>query len=80
MKEVAISECKAKCLAVLEQFQKTGRPIRITRHEKPVADVISPALRMHRIAWIGSMKDSMEINGDIIAPANDEKEWEVLHE
>jgi len=31
-------------------------------------------------AWIGSMKDSMEIVGDIISPANEEEEWEALRD
>ena len=30
MKEVAISEFKAKCLGMLEEVRKTGKPIRVT--------------------------------------------------
>jgi prevent-host-death family protein len=80
MEEVSISEFKAKCLALLEQVNKTKKPLRITRHGKPVAEVIPPAPIVDRAAWIGSMKDSMEILGDIISPANDEDEWEVLRD
>lgn len=77
MKEVAISEFKAKCLALLEQVRKTRQPIRVTRHGKPVAEIVPPSPAMDRSAWIGSMKDSIVIKGDIISPANDEDEWEV---
>jgi prevent-host-death family protein len=80
MQEIAISEFKAKCLSILEQVEKTKLPIRITRHGKPVAEVIPSKPVMDRAAWIGSMKDSMEILGDIIAPASDEDEWEVLRD
>jgi prevent-host-death family protein len=80
MEEISISEFKAKCLALLEQVNKTKKPLRITRHGKPVAEVIPPAPIVDRAAWIGSMKDSMEIVGDIISPANDEDEWEVLRD
>ncbi|MGB2622983.1 MAG: type II toxin-antitoxin system Phd/YefM family antitoxin [Candidatus Acidiferrum sp.] len=80
MQEIAISEFKAKCLAILERVEKTKEPIRITRHGKPVAEVIPSKPVMDRAAWIGSMKDSMEILGDIIAPASDEDEWEVLRD
>ncbi len=80
MEEVPISIFKAKCLALLEQVNKTKKPLRITRHGKPVAEVIPPAPVVDRAAWIGSMKDSMEILGDIISPANDEDEWEVLRD
>jgi prevent-host-death family protein len=79
MKEVAISEFKAKCLALLDQVQKTKTPIRVTRFGKPVADV-TPAAPAHTSDWIGSMKNEIEILGDIIAPASDEDEWEVLRD
>jgi prevent-host-death family protein len=80
MTEVSISEFKAKCLALLELVRRTRQPIRITRHGKPVAEVVPPSPLLDRAAWIGSMKDSMEIVGDIISPANDEEEWEVLRD
>jgi prevent-host-death family protein len=80
MREVAISEFKAKCLALLEQVRLTKKPIRVTRFGKPVAEVVPPQSVQGREAWIGSMKDSMEIVGDIISPANDEGEWEVLQD
>jgi len=69
---------KAKCLAVLERVQKTKRPICITRHGKPLAEVIPPSSVQERSAWIGSMKGSVEIIGDIISPGNEEREWEIL--
>jgi prevent-host-death family protein len=80
VKEVAISEFKAKCLALLEQVRKTRQPIRVTRHGKPVAEIIPPSPVQDRSAWIGSMKGKMEILGDIISPAADEDEWEVLRD
>jgi prevent-host-death family protein len=80
MDEMAISEFKAKCLAVLERVRKTKRPICITRHGKPVAEVIPPSSIQERSTWIGSMKDSVEIIGDIVSPANEESEWEVLQD
>jgi prevent-host-death family protein len=79
MIEVAISEFKAKCLALLEQVRRTRQPIRITRHGKPVAEVVPPTALQDRASWIGSMKDT-KIIGDIISPANDEDEWEVLRD
>jgi prevent-host-death family protein len=78
MKEVAISEFKAKCLALLDQVQKTKQPILVTRRGKPVAEVSAPKPTENR-DWIGSMKD-MKILGDIISPASDEDDWEVLRD
>ncbi len=80
MKQVAISEFKAKCLALLEQVRRTRKPIRITRHGKIVAEVIPPTAVLDRAAWINSMKDTIEITGDIVSPASDENEWEALRD
>jgi prevent-host-death family protein len=80
MEEIAISEFKAKCLAILEQVRLTKTPIRVTRFGKPVAEIVPPTAVMDRAKWMGSMKDSMEILGDIISPANDQDEWECLRD
>jgi prevent-host-death family protein len=77
MQEIAISEFKAKCLAVLERVRSTKKPIRVTRFGKPVAEVVPPTAVEARSSWIGSMKNSMRITGDIVSPATDEDEWEV---
>jgi len=80
MQEIAISEFKAKCLALLEQVAKTKQPLRITRFGKPIAEVIPPTSVEDRDKWIGSMRDSMQILGDIVSPANEEDDWEVLRD
>ena len=76
MIEVPISEFKAKCLALLQQVRVTREPIRVTRHGKPVAEIVPPTPTVDRSKWIGSLKDSM-ILGDIISPATDKDEWEA---
>ncbi len=78
MEEVAISEFKARCLALLERVRKTKKPIRITRHGKPVADVIPPAVARDESDWLGSMADTMELVGDIVSPVIEDSDWEVL--
>jgi prevent-host-death family protein len=81
MEEIAISEFKAKCLAILERVEKTKESIRITRHGKPVADVVpSAAVVMDRSAWIGSMRGKIEILGDIVSPVIDLDEIEALRD
>jgi prevent-host-death family protein len=79
MKEVAISEFKAKCLALLQQVQKTKKPIRVTRFGKPVAEIVPPSAAAPT-DWLGSMKDTVDIVGDIVSPANEENEWQVLRD
>jgi prevent-host-death family protein len=78
MEEVSISEFKARCLALLEQVNKTKKPLRVTRHGKPIAEVVPPTTVADRTALMGSMRGKIEILGDIVSPAADEDEWEVL--
>jgi prevent-host-death family protein len=80
MIEVPISEFKAKCLALLEEVRTTRQHIRITRHGKPIAEVIPPGAVMSRAEWLDSMKGSIKITGDIVSPANEEEEWEALRD
>jgi prevent-host-death family protein len=80
MKQVAISEFKAKCLSLCEQVQKTKKPLRITRFGKPVADLVPTPPEADQAHWFGSMKGRIEILGDIISPASNEDEWEVLRD
>lgn len=80
MKEIAISEFKAKCLAILDEVSKTKKPIRIVRRGKAIAEVIPPTVQNERKNWLGFMKGTMEIVGDIMSPATDPSEWEVLRD
>jgi prevent-host-death family protein len=79
MKEVAISEFKAKCLAIVDEVQKTKHPIRITKFGKPVAELVPVAPKLPKDLF-GFMKGKMDIVGDIISPASDPDDWEVLRD
>ncbi len=79
MHEVAISEFKAKCLALLDQVQKTKKPLLITRFGKPVAEVV-PVPPEAPEDWLGSMAGTAEIVGDIVAPVIDASDIEALRE
>jgi len=39
---ITISQFKATCLAVLDNVKRTGRPILVTRHGKPIAIIDPP--------------------------------------
>ena len=80
MEEIAISEFKAKCAAVLDRVSKTKQPVRITRHGKPVADVVPAPQVMDRAAWIGSLKGTIKILGDIVSPVIDLDDIEALRD
>jgi len=61
-------------------MRKTKKAIHINRHRKPVEKVAPPSEVEDRAALIGSMKDKMKILGDIISPASDTNEWEVIRD
>jgi prevent-host-death family protein len=80
MIEVSISEFKAKCLALLEQVRRTHEPIRVTRHGKPIAEVVPSNPVVDRAQWLKSIRGTTTIKGDIISPAHDRDEWEMLRD
>jgi prevent-host-death family protein len=75
MKEVAISEFKAKCLAMIEEVEKTKQPIRVTKFGRPLAEVVPATPDKKQRSWIGSMKGQVKFLGDIVAPVFDESDW-----
>lgn len=77
MKEVEISEFKAKCARLLKEVQSTRKPIRVTYLGKPVAEIIPALIPVDdRGSWIGSMKRKIEILCDIVSPVSDPNEWD----
>jgi prevent-host-death family protein len=77
MKEIAISEFKAKCLGILEEVRKTRKPIRVTRFGKPVAEVIPPSPDKPVGRRLGCMAGTMEIVGDIVGSISSWDDWEA---
>ena len=74
MREIPISKFKATCLAVLADVRKTRVPMRVTRHGQPIADIVPPVPSPAK-SWLGSMKDSMEVTGDIVKPIGAFRNW-----
>jgi len=77
MQEIAISEFKAKCLALLEEVSKTKKPIRITRFGKPVAEVVPASPEPRGRKFVGAMKGTGKILGDIVSPVIDLNDMEA---
>ena len=75
---IAISKFKATCLAVLQRVKRTGKPVLVTRFGKPIAEIVPPSARANAHAWIGSFQSRGRVLGDVVAPAADQKDWEVL--
>jgi prevent-host-death family protein len=75
---VPISKFKATCLELLRKVQRTGQSILVTRRGEPIAQIVPPPPPGHAGSWLGSMKGTGKILGDIVSPITSEHEWEAL--
>jgi prevent-host-death family protein len=71
---IKASEFRAKCLALMDEVERTGEVIVITKRGKPVAELVPH--RKSRPKLFGLLKDQLFITGDIISPID--VEWEAL--
>jgi prevent-host-death family protein len=78
MDSMPISQFKAKCLAVLARVKRTGKPVLVTRFGEPIAEVVPPRSVARPSAWLGAFRSRGRIVGDIVSPASDETDWDVL--
>jgi prevent-host-death family protein len=78
MKEIQISKFKAQCLRLLDEVNRTGVGLTITRNGKLLA-VVNPITVNQTRAEFGVAKETGRINGDLITPIVEASEWEVLN-
>ena len=78
MDAMTISKFKAQCLSVMDRVRRTGRPVRVTRYGRPIADVVPSAPVTHDVRTLGFLKDTTRITGDLIAPVVATRHWNAL--
>ena len=74
MKTVSATEFKSRCLALLEEVRRTRRPLLVTRHGKPVAE-ISPHVPVKTEAG-NPLKGSILSQDDLVSPVD--VRWDSL--
>jgi prevent-host-death family protein len=76
MKQVSVTEFKAKCLALIEEVDRTGESIEVLKRGRAVARVVrAPQTRAKYPQE--TLKGTVEILGDIVGPAVEPDEWEA---
>ena len=86
MKGITVAELRRNCSAVLERVRKTNRPVRVLHNGKAIAEIVAPTVEpatptiRSREKLFGSMAGTGKTLGDIVSPACDESEWEVLRD
>ena len=71
-KNIPAGEFKARCLKLMDEVQRTGEELIITKRGKPVARLVP--VTGNPPSLFGCMKGSIEILGDIIEPIDVEGE------
>jgi prevent-host-death family protein len=77
MVSIQVSEFRATCLSVIERVRQTGQPVLITKHGEPVAELVParPQAKGKRQGFLGSMRGTASLAGDIVSPVLSEDEW-----
>jgi prevent-host-death family protein len=60
---------KAECLKLMDEVARTGRSIVITKHGRPVAQLV-PVPGVQK-SLFGYMKNTFKITGDVVGPADE---------
>lgn len=71
---ISAAAFKAECLKLMDQVAKTRQPVVITKHGRPVAQLVPIAVSEKSL--FGFMKNSVTIRGDVMAPTD--ASWSVL--
>jgi len=70
------SEFKTKCLAELDRVDRTGEPVVILKHGRPVARLVRDTSESKSPA--NMFKGMVEIAGDIVSPTGAAEDWNAL--
>lgn len=76
MKKMAAGAFKANCLAVMDEVRTKRETVVITKHGKPVAQLVPVSAETDDIYNFLAGKGA--IAGDVISPALTSKEWGKL--
>jgi prevent-host-death family protein len=76
MRTIRASEFKAKCLAILDEVERTGEEVVILKRGRPVARLVAPGLGQEKYPQ-RSLAGTVEILGDILEPVLPAKAWEA---
>lgn len=75
MQHLAVSKFNALCVAVRALVGRVVRTIAVARLGKPVAETTPLSPRPRPPEWLGSLRATGSIRGDIVTPASDPNDW-----
>jgi prevent-host-death family protein len=72
-REIGAAEFKAHCLEIMDEVERLGTEVVITKHRKPVARLIPFGSKSD--AFVGSLKGMVLEEKDLVSPID--VEWEA---
>jgi prevent-host-death family protein len=80
MRQMAAGEFKAKCLGVMAEVAKTGKPLLVTKRGEPFVEVGPPrrAKKAKKDTFIGRLEGKYEICGDLLEPVFPLEDYDML--
>jgi prevent-host-death family protein len=79
MEEISVSKAKATLLAVVKKVERTGKPVRLTKHGKAVVEIV-PSRTNTKARELGTMAGTVEVHGDIVGSIVSQDEWDVFRQ
>ncbi len=79
MEEIQLSNFQKNFHIIIDSVSRSNKPVLITDKGKKLIKII-PVRSDEKKSWIGCMKGTGRIKGDIISPAQDPESWGVLSE
>jgi prevent-host-death family protein len=77
MKSIAVTEFKARCLALLEDIARTGEPVLVTKRGKPLARIVASGTDGAPYPQSG-LAGTVTIVGDIVSPPLPASAWDAV--
>ena len=76
MEQIQLSQLQENVQAIIAAVRRSDKSVLISDKGKPIAKIVP--VSSARPSWLGCMKDTGKIVGDIVSPAEDLQAWEVL--
>jgi prevent-host-death family protein len=80
MRQMAAGKFKAKCLGVMAEVAKTGKPLLVTKRGEPFVEVGPPrhTKKGKKGSFIGRLEGKYEICGDLLEPVFPLEDYDML--
>jgi prevent-host-death family protein len=77
VRSIKASEFTRKCLRVVDEVDRTGEPVTITKRGRPIARLVSATASPDRCPQ-ETLSGSVEVLGEIVGPALPATAWDAV--